>query len=207
MFVVHTEFNLIPGKQGEFLELHTQHMESQRQAVGYMGGYLLRFLGAPARYVGLQLWESRSDREVYTDSRALTLLPSYNVVISQQTKREFYEVMAEVMGASEPRWVRHGEFDVNLRLRAEFERRLTENTVKEAEGYRDRGLASSRLLRYLGNDTKYLYMGMWRSREDSEAFVNDPRRQAARKPFEDLLSREESIEFYEVIAGYEGGES
>lgn len=207
MFVVQTKFNVIPGKQGEFLELNSRHMASQRGAVGYMGGYLLRFLGSPTRYIGLQLWESKSDREVYTDSRALTLLPSYNVVISQQTTREFYDVMAEVVGASEPKWVRHGEFDVNLRLRAEFERRLTENTVKEAEAFRDRGLASSRLLRYLGNDTKYLYIGMWRSQEDSEAFVNDPKRLAARKPFEDLLTQEETIEFYEVIAGYEGGEA
>ncbi len=202
MLVVHIDFNLIPGKQDEFLDLHQRHTESQKRALGHLGGYLLKSPGSSTKYIGLQFWESRTDREVYTDSGALITLPSYNIYVTEQTRREFYEVMAEVVGSSVPSFVRYGAFDVNLRLRREFERRLTENTIKEAERFRERGLASSRLLRYLGNDSKYLYLGMWRSQEDNEAFARDPER-SARKPFEDLVTSPEIIESYEVVTGYE----
>ncbi|MSQ15262.1 MAG: hypothetical protein EXR50_05310 [Dehalococcoidia bacterium] len=136
---------------------------------------------------------------------ALITLPSYNIYVTEQTKRRFYEVMAEVVGSSVPKFVRYGRFDVNLRLRREFERRLTENTIKEAEKFRERGLASSRLMRYLGNDSEYLYIGMWRSQEDNEAFAKDPGR-SARQPFEDLVTSPEIIESFEVVAGYESEE-
>ncbi|GEM_PF-5101072 len=205
MLIVHIGFNLIPGKEEEFLQLHYRHVESQKQALGNLGGYLLKSIETPNKYVGLQFWESRADREVYTDSGALIHLPSYNVFVIEQTKREFYDVMAEVVGSSVPKWVRHGEFDVNLRLRREFERRLTENTVKEAEKFKERGLASSRLLRYLGNDSKYLYLGMWRSQEDSDAFVRDPER-SARRPFEDMLIVPGIAGSYEVVAGFQAGD-
>ncbi len=205
MLVVHIDFNLIPGKEEEFLELHYQHVQSQNQAMGNLGDYLLKSTDSPNKYIGLQFWESRADREAYTDSGALIHIPSYNMLVVEQTTREFYDVMAEVMGSSAPKWVRHGRFDVNLRLRREFERRLTENTVREAEKFKERGLASSRLLRYLGNDSKYMYLGMWRSQQDSDAFVRDPER-SARRPFEDMLIVPGIVESYEVVRGFEGGE-
>ena len=201
MFVLRSEQVISPGSREDYEAYQRKCMEAARHQPGFRGEVRLVYLGNYARRLMYQVWEHQEARLAFSHSDRWVRVPEG--LLAGPAQSGFYQIVAQAQDASPEigHYVIDRHFRVSNGHQEEFE--ATETGLCDlARG--QPGLGARRSLKFLGNDTSYLRISIWRSWEDLQAWVSTA---AYVNENDALLGRAvwTSADRYEIVAAVSAG--
>ncbi len=169
MFVLRSEQVISPGRAEDYDAYQLHSLEAARGQPGFLWEIRLRYLGNYAKRLTYQLWESKEARLTYSRGAAWVRAP--HGLLVGPADSGFYAKVAGVQDAplAVGQYVVDRHFRVSNGVQGEFDA-LEAGLCDLAKG--QPGFVARQGLKFLGNDTSYVRVSIWRSWEDVEQWVS-----------------------------------
>jgi heme-degrading monooxygenase HmoA len=171
MLFVRSEHLVTPARIAEYEAFEHESLRAAEHQPGFLRQLVLAALDNPALRIVYQVWESRPARVSFARSAAWVSPPEG--MLAGPSEVGFYDVHAGLQEghAQLDDSVIERRFRIRNGRQAEFEAAEKElcGRVRGQPGF-----VARRILKFSGNDTAYVRLSMWRTREAMLAWVGSP---------------------------------